>query len=147
MICVTISSSRPFATVFGPVLPELDAFHWLLNFQSGPFHIADRPDFHTLEKLTESLWVDVPLLGNGSASLWRPGTVSRLAHLLVHDEQQYHFALSPDREHAIAACRALANFSPENSIAALEEHTHFLAYYACDFWEVFAPDADLGAKL
>ena len=59
MICAAITSSQPFAKVFGPLVPQLDVFHWLFDLQSGPFHITDKPNY---EALAESLAVNVPIL-------------------------------------------------------------------------------------
>lgn len=148
MIGVTIASEQPFATVFRELLPELAVLHWLLDLQSGPFRITDRPDAEALHLLLDALAVDLPPISSTSASLWRPGTLACLSPLLLHDEQGYHFGLSSVRDEAVrAALQILQTPRDHRLLSALPKHVHFFAFFGHRSWEVFAPNPALASML
>lgn len=156
MTAIAIDRDAPFATVLGPLMPRLATLHWMLDLQSGPFRITDKPEYEALEMLLDALFIDVPHfagadgVGHGytSFTLWRPGTLAVLAPLLVHDEQGFHFGISGDTAAAVSAATALAR-SPrdERLIEALPGNAELFAHFGSDSWEVHATSALLANEL
>jgi len=63
----------PIETVVLPLLSK----YWLICTQSGPFSIADKPNFEELDAETSSFMVDVPEFRNTDVHLFRPGVFPR----------------------------------------------------------------------
>ena len=148
MVGIAIASDQPFATIFRELLPELAVLHWLLDLQAGPFSITDRPDSEALHLLLDALAIDLPAISATSVSLWRPGTLSCLAPLLLHDEQGYHFGLSSVRDEAVKAALHLFRTPRDHRLLeALPENVHFFAFFGFGSWEVFVPNPGLASML
>ncbi len=79
-------SDLSFPQLFAPIADEFDRLFWLINLQSGPFIITDKPDFEELDRALDSYYVEVLRFENTSFGLWRPGVLSRFEGMMVEDE-------------------------------------------------------------
>src|SRR4051794_7506359 len=86
---VCLRSDRPFERLFKPLLPHLQWYYWLLDFQTGPFDSAWLHSGDANARRVEALRVDVPACRSTSASVWRPGLLPALASHLRFDEWSY----------------------------------------------------------
>jgi len=78
-----------FPDALRPIFPRLERDYWLVDTQSGPFKITDRPNVPELEAELARYTVDVAQFEMSSCRLLRPQIFPQFVDLLVIDEWTY----------------------------------------------------------
>ncbi len=138
-----------FRELFEPLLGEFDRLYWLLDVQSGPFSITDKPNFEKLDVELNAHWVEVPQIENTYASLWRPGIWSRFGGMLVEDEWTYLTGIPGPEAAAIESAKLFScvpHSSPEY-FGAVEAVRGVLAVILTSCWVLYTPRTDWLTRL
>ena len=129
----------PFAELFAPILPELDALYWDAEFQSTPYRwewlFENREWLEAIEIKVESSYPEVPAL------LWRPGALSILAPHLVFDEWSYltGFSATEDGMKSIIRETSRSNFVREDHLMLIKKLQGIRIVQVDGWWEVYTP--------
>jgi hypothetical protein len=140
--------SRNFTRVFASVMDEFQGHYWLIDTQSGPFNITDKPNFEELEAETAQYCVPVRELEDSSTGLWRPG-ILQFANILVIDEWTYLFGILGSEDEARKSAveiSALRKFTPE-FFEFIEQRVDLALIHVDGWWEAYSTNAPLMEKL
>jgi hypothetical protein len=68
---IRIDCAEPcaFDSLFEPAMAKLAPRYWLIDSQSGPFSITDKPNFRELDALLDTYSVNVPEFKDSSETL------------------------------------------------------------------------------
>jgi len=144
-IRIDCAERRAFGLLFAPVMAELAARYWIIDSQSGPFSITDKPNFRELDGLLDTYFVETPDFENSSETLWRPGTFPKFADLLVVDEWTYLLGIDGPEEDALLKAVQISRtprFSDEFFTSISNAHAVLLVY-PDGWWEVYADAVDV----
>jgi hypothetical protein len=126
-------------------LNTLAARYWIIDSQSGPFSITDKPNFRELDGLLDTYFVNAPDFENSSETLWRPGIFPKFAELLVVDEWTYLLGIGGPEEDALKKAVQISRtprFSDEFFTAISSAHALLLVYPG-GWWKVYADAVDV----
>jgi hypothetical protein len=144
-IRIDCSERRGFESLFAPVMAEFAARYWMIDGQSGPFSITDKPNFGELDGLLDAYLVNIPDFENSSETLWRPGVFPKFADLLVVDEWTYLLGIDGPEEEALQKAVRISRiprFSVEFFTSISSAHALLLVYQD-QWWEVYADAVDV----
>jgi hypothetical protein len=138
-----------FPGILGSIICRLTAHFWLIDTQSGPFNITDKPNFLELEAEIDQYLVEVPKLESTSSALWRPGIVAHFENLFRLDEWTSLTCLAGPETDAISVATKL-DAAPTLSASffdLVESEAVAFFLYVDGWWEVYSNDSNLVDEL
>jgi hypothetical protein len=139
---------KNFTRVFASVMREFDRHYWLIESESGPFSITDKPNFAELELSLNRYRVSVSELDYTSSSLWRPGAL-RFADLLVIDEWTTFVGILGKEEQATKLATEIFDLQGIflQPFERILQKTDCVLIHVDGWWEAYSGNAMLLQKL
>jgi hypothetical protein len=134
-----------FPDALRPIFPHLERHYWLVDTQSGPFKITDRPNFPELEAELARYTVDVAQFEMSSCCLLRPPIFPQFVDLLVIDEWTYLVALPGPEALAIkiASDADSAGWLTQKFFGLIQSQKGTLLFHVDGGWELYTSNEAL----
>jgi hypothetical protein len=137
-------SNQSFIDLLRPIFGHLDSLYWIVDCQMAPISW----DFPNSERIFDELHVSVPAFANTSTSLWRPGYLSAVGHMLFFDEWSYFLGFKSDEAGAIARATRLGSMSHTAAFyKTLECEGELLVIHVDGWWEFYFARDELHSQI
>jgi hypothetical protein len=127
---------------------HLDSLFWIVDCQMGPVRSGWIYESVEHERIFEELHVKVPAFDSKSTRLWRPGSFSRIGHVLYFDEWSYFVGFNSTESDAVARATRIGcpSFTPE-WYASLEREGELFMVHVDEWWENYTAHEELFSQI
>jgi hypothetical protein len=142
---LVLKGRRSLAEVCAPLAADLDRCFWVVDLYSGPFRSDWLFASADNEALAERQFWDLPAFEDTSTHGFRPGTIPRLADLLILDEWSYYFALGGHEDVALRRASLLAGRPwdlSERFLRGLDAAADLFLCHVDGWWQFYTGRAD-----
>src|SRR5262249_39700803 len=142
-------SKDSFLNILRPMFSYLDSLYWIVDCQQGPVSSDWIYESNENERLFTEVHLAVPALEATSAHCWRPGSLSKVGHVLYFDECCYFLGFDAAEAQAVERAERLGSvryFTPL-FYDLLAREGQLFAVEADGWWEFSPATEDLFARV